>query len=43
MEQGLAAIAASGTPASMNYGDGKSNTIKHYYGGAIKTKKKKEK
>ena len=43
MEQGLAAVAASGAPASMSYGDGKSNTIKHSYGCAMKTKKKKEK
>lgn len=43
MEQGLAAIAVSGSPAGMSYGDGKSNTIKHSYGGVIKTKKKKEK
>lgn len=41
MEQGLAAMAVSSTPAMVRYGDGKSNTIKHYYNGGAKKKKGK--
>lgn len=44
MEEGLAAVSAGVTNT---YGDGKSNTITHAYGGATigknKTKKKKDK
>ena len=35
--EGLAAMGVTNT-----YGDGKDNTIKHSYGGTIKTKKKKK-
>ena len=43
MEEGLAAMAVSGSKASVTSGDGKQNTITHSYGGTIKSKKKKEK
>lgn len=43
MEQGLAAVAASGGKSSGMYGDGKQNTVQHNYGGTIKSKKKKGK
>ena len=40
--EGLASQGMSGP--MMTYGDGKSNTVKHYYAGSIKkSKKKKEK
>lgn len=37
MGEGLAATAAN------TYGTGSGNTVKHYYAGTIKTKKKKGK
>lgn len=40
MEEGLAAQSAGVTNM---YGDGKSNTITHAYGGTTKSKKKKGK
>ena len=40
MEEGLAAMAVSGSKPAMTYGNGNSNTVKHYYGGTKKTKKK---
>lgn len=43
MEEGLAAVAVSGSKASGTYGDGKQNTVQHNYGGTIKSKKKKGK
>ena len=43
MEEGLAAVAVSGSKASGTYVDGSSNTIRSAYGGTIKSKKKKDK
>ena len=43
MEEGLAAVAVSGSKASGTYGDGKQNTVQHSYCDTIKSKKKKEK
>lgn len=40
MEEGLAAVAVSGSKASGTYGDGSSNTIKSAYGGLLDKKKK---
>ena len=42
MEEGLAAMAVSGGKPSMMYGNSNGNTVKHYYGGAQKTKTKKK-
>ena len=39
MEQGLAAMSAGVTNT---YGDGKDNTVKHYYAGSKPAKKKKK-
>lgn len=40
MEEGLAAMAVSGSKASGTYGDGSSNTIRSVYGGLVDKKKK---
>lgn len=40
MEAGLA--AAMSADVTNKYGDGKGNTVKHYYAGSIKNKKKKK-
>jgi hypothetical protein len=40
MEEGLAAVAVSGSKASGTYGDGSSNTIRSAYGGLLDKKKK---
>lgn len=42
MEEGLAAMASSGSKPSMVYGNGEGQNTKHYYGGTMSTKNKKK-
>lgn len=43
MEEGLAAMASSGSKPSMVYGNGEGQNTKHYYAGVMKKKKTKTK